>query len=213
MRFLKSLAALVAVAVVVGVATPTTRATEIFAFTAKAGDPAVPAGAQVAMTANNTAHTLTLAFSGWGSDPISEFGFNVGNANGSSISAVTIQSGAPSGSTITTNGAIDGLGKFSYDLSFNGPGFSGNQLPANSTVVLHYTGTLNELDLLTQSNTPPGSPTYVGAHYQNPNMSGANTFFAVGNPQVPEPSSMVLLGTGLALGLAGVRRRWRSPVA
>jgi hypothetical protein len=210
MRVPRVLVALVALAVLVGLTTPAARATEIFAFTGKAGDPSVPAGAQVAMTADNTNHTLTVAFSGWGSDPISTFGFNVGGSQGSSISNLSYQSGQPSGSSISTSQAVDGLGTYGYVLSFNGPGFS-NPLAPNSTVVLSYTGTLNELDLLTPSQPGPGNLTAdVAVHYQDPNLSSnANTFFALGSPAVPapEPSTICLALSGLAsFGFAGVRR-------
>lgn len=128
------------------------------------------------------------------------FGFNiVGSQTGLSITAL------PPGFTANLGGGqMDGFGPFDITLSCCNPA---NAVTSFSFTVSRTGGFSSASDLF-EANS-------AGAHFAihiaptNGNPTGFAADSGVSN-EVPEPASMILLGTGLATLAAGLRKRFKT---
>jgi hypothetical protein len=175
----------------------------------------VPCGEVSVTTSGNTAtFTVSSLDSGFVFDT---FGFNFTGAGTLSLSSATGEVNSPS---LGGSGNEDGFGTFTYNFNTgetggsNGPdcvvtgGVPGAGCTFTFTVMDSLPGALTTSEFEALSSGGSGSGDFAG-HLAAP---AGNTGFvgdAVGSTSpVPEPSSLMLLGTG-ALTLAGlVRRRY-----
>jgi len=131
------------------------------------------------------------------------FGFN-GPAGLSIINIASESgSGAASGFSVGSGGNIDGFGNFVYSLSDGNPGNSNHtSLTFSVTCAACFA---NENGIYVANGNGAHFVVHVAPDGDNPTGFASDS----GYSSVPEPASMLLLGTGL-LGVAGaVRRRFR----
>jgi len=104
---------------------------------------------------------------------------------------------------------MDGFGTFEYGVLFNAQGGGAGTDSSLTFTVTRVGGFSSVFELVQLSTNPPGS-------FQSPfavdiicDSCGPATG-VVGTTGVPEPTSMLLLGTGLATLAAGLRKRFKT---
>jgi PEP-CTERM motif-containing protein len=122
--------------------------------------------------------------------------------------------GLPGTYTLVNNGnpssiGMDGFGAFEYGVLFNAQGGGAGTDSSLTFTVTRVGGFSSVFELVQLSTNPPGSIQSFFAVDIICDSCGPATG-VVGISEVPEPTSMLLLGTGLATLAAGLRKRFKT---
>jgi hypothetical protein len=173
---------------------------------------------------NQTYGTVTLTTNGSGGIDISisllpgnrivNTGFDASVAFNSNLGGQISVTGLPGTYTLVNNGnpssvGMDGFGTFQYGVLFNAQGGGAGTDSVLTFTVTRVGGFSSVNDLLALSTNPPGSIRALFAVDVICDGCGPATG-VVGATAVPEPTSMLLLGSGLITLAAGLRKRFKT---
>ncbi len=168
--------------------------------------------------------TVTLTLNGSGGIDVSisllagnrivNTGFDASVAFNSTLGGQIGVTGLPGTYTLVNSGnpssiGMDGFGTFEYGVLFNAQGGGAGTDSSLTFTVTRVGGFSSVFELVELSTNPPGSIQSVFAVDIICDTCGPATG-VVGTSAVPEPTSMLLLGTGLATLAAGLRKRFKT---
>jgi hypothetical protein len=172
---------------------------------------------------NQNYGTITLTLNGSGGIDVSisllsgnrivNTGFDASVAFNSTLGGQIGVTGLPGTYTLVNSGnpssiGMDGFGTFEYGVLFNAQGGGAGTDSSLTFTVTRVGGFSSVFQLVELSTNPPGSIQSPFAVDIICDSCGPAT--GVVGTQVPEPTSMLLLGTGLATLAAGLRKRFKT---
>ena len=144
-------------------------------------------------------------------------GFDASVAFNSTLGGQIGVTGLPGTYTLVNSGnpssiSMDGFGTFQYGVLFNSQGGGAGTDSSLTFTVTRVGGFSTVNELLALSTNPPGSiQSLFAVDIICDSCNGGNgATGVVGASEVPEPASMLLLGTGLATLAAGLRKRLKT---
>ena len=166
----------------------------------------------ITLTLNGSAIDVSISL--LSGNRIVNTGFDASVAFNSTLGGQIGVTGLPGTYTLVNSGnpssvGMDGFGTFEYGVLFNAQGGGAGTDSSLTFTVTRVGGFSSVFELVELSTNPPGSIQSPFAVDIICDSCGPATG-VVGTSEVPEPTSMLLLGTGLATLAAGLRKRFKT---